>query len=304
MTGVINTGAHPKAHWPGVKHFFGRAYDSWQPQWTDLVDVETSDKKYEEEVLSSGFGLATVKPEGDGITYDTDSQGYTARWMHVTYGTGFMVTEEELEDNLYPDLTRKRAPELADALNQTKEYVVANRIANRAFSSSYPIGDSKALCASDHPSKVGSQSNLLANGADISEAAVEDLVNQIRGAVNDRGMKKKIMPRSLHVSLADDFEAHRIYDSVLQSNSAENNVNVIRTMKVFPEGIKANVYFTSDSNWFIKTNVRNGNKLYQRRAMRIQQDNDFDTANAKTKATERYSVNTGDWRGWYGAQGV
>lgn len=301
---VINTGAHPKAHWPGVKHWFGRTYDAWEPQWTDLVDVETSDKKYEEEVQSNGFGLAAVKPEGDGITYDSDAQGYTARWMHVTYGIGFMVTEEELEDNLYPELTRRRAPELADALQQTKEYVVANRIANRAFNSSYAIGDGQALCSTAHPSSVGSQSNMLANGADISEAAIEDLVIQIRNAVNDRGMKKKIQPRSLHVSTSDEFEAHRIYDSVLQSNSAENNINVIRTMKVFPEGIKVNTYFTSDSNWFIRTNVRNANKLYQRRGVQLKMDNDFDTANAKTKATERYSVNSGDWRGWYGVQGV
>lgn len=301
---VINTGAHPKAHWPGVKHWFGRAYDEWTPQWRDLVDVETSDKKYEEEVQSNGFGLATVKPEGDGITYDSDHQGYTARWMHVTYGIGFIVTEEELEDNLYPELSRRRAPELADALNQTKEYVVANRIANRAFNASYTIGDGQCLVSTAHPSSVGSQSNRLTNDADISEAAIEDLAIQIKNAKNDRGMLKKIMPRSLHVSTYDEFEAHRIYDSVLQSNSAENNINVIRSMKLFPEGIKVNNYFTSDSNWFVRTNVRNGNKLYQRRSTKIVQDNDFDTANAKTKATERYSVNTGDWRGWYGAQGV
>jgi hypothetical protein len=301
---TINTGAHPKAHWPGVKHWFGRTYDNWETQWTDLVEVETSDKKYEEEVMSSGFGLATQKPEGDGIGYDSDAQGYTARYMHVTYGIGFIVTEEELEDNLYPDVSRRRAPELADALNQTKEYVVANRIANRAFNSNYTIGDSKALCATDHPSRVGSQSNRLSPDADISEAAIEDLVKQIRAAKNDRGMLKKIMPRSLHVTNSDEFEARRVYESVLQSNSAENNTNVLRNMKVFPEGIKVNMYFTSDSNWFIKTNCRHANKLYQRRAVKIAMDNDFDTSNAKTKATERYSVGAGDWRGWYGAQGV
>lgn len=301
---VINTGAHPKALWPGVKHWFGRAYDEWTPQWTDLVDVETSDKKYEEEVMSSGFGLAAVKPEGDGIIYDSDHQGYTARWMHVTYGIGYIVTEEELEDNLYAEVSRRRAPELADALRQTKEYVVANRIANRAFNTSYPIGDGKALIATDHPSSVGSQSNKLTNNSDISEAAIEDLAIQIKNAKNDRGILKKIMPRSLHVSTYDEFEAHRIYDSVLQSNSAENNINVIRSMKLFPEGIKVNNYFTSDSNWFVRTNVRHGNKVYERRATKITQDNDFDTSNAKTKATERYSVGTGDWHGWYGAQGV
>jgi hypothetical protein len=45
-------------------------------------------------------------------------------------------------------------------------------------------------------------------------------------------------------------------------------------------------------------------KLFERRAIQFEQDNDFDTENAKFKATERYSVGWTDWRGVFGSQGA
>lgn len=301
--GVITTGAHPKALWPGVKNWFGRAYDEYEAQYPDLVDEETSEKAYEEEVESTGFGLATTKPQGESITYDSDSQGYTARYTHVVYGIGYVVTEEELEDNLYADVSRRRAPDLAFSLRQTKENVVANKY-NRAFNSSYTGGDGKELLATDHPSLSGSQSNELSTPADLSESSIEDLVTQIRQAKNSRGMAIRLQPKSLVVPVQLDFEAHRILDSVQQSGTANNDINVLRSTKVIPQGIKCNQYLTSDSQWYIRTNARHGMKLFKRRAVVFKMDNDFDTANAKAKATERYAVGWTDWRGLYGSAGV
>lgn len=300
---VITTGLHPKALWPGVRGWFGRAYDEYQPQYTDLVDVETSDKAYEEEVESTGFGMAAVKPQGNSISYDSDSQGYTARYTHVTYGIGYMVTEEELEDNLYAEVSARRAPDLAFALRQTKENVVANKF-NRAFNSNYPGGDAKEMCATDHPSINGSQSNELATPADLSEASIEDMVTQIRQATNARGLKIRLQAQSLHVPSGLEFEAHRILNSVLQNDTANNAVNVLKMTGAIPKGIKVNQYFTSSTAWFIRTNARRGAKLFQRRPVKLSKDNDFDTSNAKVKATERYSVGHSDWRCYYGTAGV
>src|SRR3990167_1247542 len=165
MAGVITTGNHPKALWPGVAFWFGRTYDEYSPEYTDLVDTDTSDKMYEEGVESTGFGLATVKPQGESISYDSDSQGYTKRFTHLVYGIGYMVTEEELEDNQYEEVSKRRAPDLAFSLRQTKENVVA-LMYSRGFNSSYPQGDAKEWFATDHPTMDGTQSNELANAAD------------------------------------------------------------------------------------------------------------------------------------------
>lgn len=300
---VIGTGNHPKALWPGVRAWFGRSYDEYQPQYPDLVDVETSDKAYEEEVESTGFGMAVVKPAGNSISYDSDSQGYTARYTHVTYGLGYMVTEEELEDNLYMEVSSRRATDLAFGLRQTKENVVA-LVYIRSFTSTYAGGDGKELCATDHPTIYGNQSNELTNPADLSEAAIEDMIIQIRQAKNARGMKIRLQPKSLHIPVNLEFEANRILKSVLQNDTANNAVNVLKMTNAIPGGIKSNQYFTSDSAWWIRTNAPRGLRMFQRRPVKFARDEDFDTSNAKAKATERYSVGWSEWRAIYGTPGV
>ncbi len=303
MAGVITTGSHPRALWPGIHAWFGRTYDEYEAEYTDLVDVETSDKAYEEEVESTGFGLASVKPQGRGFNYDTDSQGYTSRYTHLMYATGYIVTEEELEDNLYADVSKRRAPDLAYALRQTKENVVALKYI-RAFTAGYTGGDNVVLCSASHPTIYGNQSNLLTNPSDISEAAIEDLCIQIGQTRNARGLVMKLLPQTLHVSVSQSFEANRILKSVLQNDTALNAINVLRQMDAIPGGIKVNHYFTSDSAWFIRTNARHGLKLFQRRAVKFERDNDFDTSNAKAKASERYSTGWSDWRGLFATPGV
>ena len=101
MAGVITTGSHPKALWPGVKKFFGNTYAE-KPMQCDIVfDEYTSNKAYEEYVEETGFGLAPVKPEGSGLSYDTDAQGYTSRIVNTTYGLGAKNTQEAIEDKSF-----------------------------------------------------------------------------------------------------------------------------------------------------------------------------------------------------------
>lgn len=300
--GVITTGSHPASLWPGVHAWFGRTYDEYEPEYTDLVDVETSDKAYEEEIESTGFGLAAVKPQGRGFNYDTDSQGYTSRYTHLMYATGYIVTEEELEDNLYADVSKRRAPDLAFSLRQTKENVVAAKY-NRAFNPLFVGGDGVSLISASHPTLAGLQSNIMGSGADISEAALEDICIQIGQARNARGLVMKLLPQTLHVSVAQSFEANRILKSVLQNDTALNAINVLRQMDAIPGGIKVSHYFTSDSAWFIRTNCRHAMKLFQRRPVKFERDNDFSTSNALAKATERYVAGWSDWRGLFGSQG-
>jgi hypothetical protein len=45
-------------------------------------------------------------------------------------------------------------------------------------------------------------------------------------------------------------------------------------------------------------------KHFERRGVEFAIDNDFDTENAKYKATERYSFGWTDWRGIYGSAGA
>lgn len=301
--GIISTGSHPKSLWPGVHAWFGRSYDEYEAEYPDLVEIETSDKAYEEEVESTGFGLAAVKPQGRGFNYDTDSQGYTSRYTNLMYASGYIVTEEELEDNQYEAVSKRRAPDLAWSLRQTKENVVAF-IYIRAFNNLYPGGDGVSLVNASHPTLFGLQSNILANPADISEASIEDICIQIGQTRNARGLVMKLLPQSLHIGVSQEFDAERILKSVLQNDTALNAINVLKARGMLPKGTKVNHYFASDSQFHIRTNCRHALKMFQRRSVKFEKDNDFDSSNAKAKATERYVPGWSDFRGLYSSPGV
>lgn len=300
---VITTGAHPKALWPGVKAWFGRTYDEHKEEFPDLFDTDTSEKSYEEDVEVTGFGLAPVKAQGASIAYDTESQGSLQRYTHIAYGLGYIVTYEELRDNLYEVVSKRRAQALAFSMRQTTENVAAN-VYNRAFNTSYTYGDGKALIVSDHPTVSGSQSNVMATAADLSEAALEDMLIQIMGATNARGLKISLMPRSLIVPRQLWFTANRILKSTLQNDTANNAVNVLKATNALPDGIKMNHYLSDQDAWFIRTNAPRGMLHYERDAMTFDQDNDFDSKNAKAAAYMRRSFGNSDFRGIFGTPGA
>ena len=303
MAGVISTGNHPKALWPGLKAIWGREYNEHEQEWAKIFDIEDSDKKYEEEVEVTGFGLAPVKSEGKGVSYDSETQGTVTRYTNVAYALGYIVTREELDDNLYEVVSKRRAQALGFSMRQTKENVHAN-ILNRAFNSSYTGGDGKELLATDHPTKDGTQSNELSTAADLSEASIEDLIIQIMQAKNSRGLKISLMPRCLIVPPQLWFEANRIVKSTLQNDTANNAINVINANNSFPEGVIVNHYLTDADAWFVKTDAPRGLMHFRRIAAEMTQDNDFDTENAKSKAYERYVAGWTDFRGLYGSAGA
>ncbi len=278
-------------------------YSEHMEEYPELFDEDSSDQAYEEDVEVTGFGLAPQKIQGETIYFDSESQGAVTRYTHVAYALGYIVTYEELRDDLYASVSKTRAKALAFSMRQTKENVAAN-VYNRAFNSTYTFGDGTTLVSTTHPTLAGNQSNQLTTAADLSEASIEDLVIQIMQTQNNRGLRISALPTSLHVPVQLWFEANRIYKSILQNDTANNAINVLRATNVFPKGIKVNHYFTSATAWYIRTNVPNGMRYFNREAATFDQDNDFDTKNAKAACYERYSFGMTDFRGIFGTAGV
>jgi len=303
MATPITRGSHPKALWPGVHAWWGQEYDRYEPIWPKIFSRLTSEKAYEEDVEEVGFGLLSVKPEGASITYDSAHQGPVSRYTHITYASGFIVTFEEWMDNLYPKLSFKRSQKLAKSVFETEEVVHAN-VFNRGFNSSFTGGDGKELFSTAHPTDSGDQSNHITVAADISEAAIEDLCIQIKQATDARGLRQSLKPRCLYVPVELEFEANRIVKSVLQNDTANNAVNVIKMLNMFPDGIIASPYLTDADAWFIKTDALYGLQHFDRMKPAFEQDGDFDTHNLKHRVIARWSQGWSDWRSCYGSPGA
>lgn len=299
---AINTGNIAKLLMPGLNQVWGDGYTDHPMEYTDLFDVSTSEKNYEEDQLLPGFGLAPAKTEGAMVTYDSLSQGITTRYTHVAYAKGFVVTREAIADNQYKSKALTGTKKLARSFRQTKENVGAN-VYNRAFAT-YLGADGVVLCSASHPSIAGLQSNTLGTAADLSEASLEDMSVQIMNATDETGLKIALMSKSLIIPTALAFEATRILKSQLQNDTPNNAINALRSLGLFTNGVKVNHYLTDTDAWFIRTDAENGMRFFQREAAEFANDNDFDTYNLKFKGYERYSAGWTDWRGLYGTSGA
>ncbi len=62
---------------PGLNALFGLEYDRYEDEGAEIVESESSDRAFEEEVMLSGFGTAAVKTEGSAIYFDDAQETYT-----------------------------------------------------------------------------------------------------------------------------------------------------------------------------------------------------------------------------------
>jgi hypothetical protein len=300
---VITTGNHPKALWPGVKRWWGLEYKKHEPIWPKMFEKMASTQHYEEDVETSGFGLMAVKNQNGAIYYDTAQQGTVSRYTHVTYGLGYIVTMEELQDDLYEKVSFKRSGRLARSVYETEEVVHA-QVFNRAFNASFAGGDGVAMISASHPTLSGNQSNILAVAADLSEASIEDMCIQIMNSTDSRGLRFSNKPRCLCIANSNWYEANRILKSVLQNDTANNAVNVLRMTGEMPDGIVRNPYFDDQDAWFIRTDCSEGLTHYTRMEATFDKDNDFNTKNAKASVVARWSQGWSNWRQIFGSAGA
>lgn len=300
---TITTASNPKLLWPGLNKVWGTEYQEHPKEYPFLFDVSKSEQAYEEDQEMTGFNYLSVKSQAGSITYQDQFQGYTTRYVPVEYASGFIVTRAERDDNLYWRVAAQRTAALAFAARQTKETVAA-LVYNRAFNASYVGGDGVEMCATNHPSLAGNQSNELPVAADLSEAALEDMVIQISTATDNRGMPIALLPSMLIIPPQLKFEAERILKSTQQSGTANNDINALKSLGMFSNGAVVNHYLTDPDAWFVRTNLKNALRLFERVPIEFQDDGDFDTYNHKYKVYERYSVGWSDWRGIFGSPGA
>ncbi len=297
---------------PGLNKVFGTAYGDISNEHKVLFDTEQSTRSFEEEVLFTGLGEAPVKDEGAAVQYDDMQESYTSRYTNQTIALAFAITEEAMEDNQYDTFAKVRARALGNSMASTKQTKAAS-VFNNGFSASYTGGDGVALFSAAHPTiGAGNQSNT-GGASDLSEATLETATIDISLFKDDRGLLIGAMPQSLHIPTNLRFTAFQILKSdlsttttVVASGGGTSNVNDINELKrggYFPKGIHINHRFTDTNAWFVRTNVPNGTKMFERVKLQTKMEGDFDTGNMRYKARERYVFGWSDFRQWYGASG-
>jgi len=298
---AINRASIAKELLPGLNAVFGIEYGSVDEEHKPLYEIESSDRAFEEEVLFTGFGGAPVKNEGASVVYDDASESYTARYTAETVALAFAVTEEAMEDNLYDTFAKLRAKGLARSMANTKQQKAAD-LYNNGFATNQ--GDGVPMFSAAHPVVgSGTVTNITAAAA-IAEATLEASIIQIQKTTDDRGILIGANAESLHIPTDLLFTADTILNTPGSTGTANNDINAVRHLGVIPDGFYVNRRFTDVNAWFIRTNVPNGTKMFNRTPLQTKMEPDFDTGNLRFKARERYSFGISDWRSWFGNAGA
>lgn len=289
---------------PGLNALFGLEYKRYAEEHKEFLEIETSDRSFEEETKLAGFDAASVKNEGSAIRYASGQEAWTARYTHETIAMGFALTEEAVEDNLYDSLSARYTKALARAMAYTKQVKAANLL-NQGFNTNVKFGDGKALFATDHPLvSGGTNANKPTTDVDLNETSLEAAVIAIAAWTDEKGLLIAAKPKKLILPPALQFVATRLLETEGRVATADNDINALKNNSSIPGGYAVNHFLTDSNQWVLTTDVPNGGKMFVRAPLKTAMDVDFDSGNSRYKARERYSCGVSDPLGFYGSAGA
>jgi hypothetical protein len=289
---------------PILNEEFNGIYDLRADEWSEVFkEFNGIPRNYHEEPVLYGFGAAPELPDGMPVTYQSGGVLFIQRYVYKVYGLAFALTKVLVEDGDHIRIGQTYARHLAQSLIETKETLGAN-VLNRAFNSSYLGGDGVELCSTAHPISGGTFSNKLTTAAALSQTSLEQMLVQIRNAVDNNGKRIRLEPKKIVSGPSNVFQAEVLLKSVLRAGTANNDINPVKSMGMLSGGQANLSRVTSTTAWWVETDAPDGLKLAMRRKLEKSMEGDFETDSMRYKSTERYAFGWTDPRGVWGTPGV
>jgi len=292
----------PKGLEEGLNAVWMASEKMYPLDWPKIFEQKNSKKAFEEQVLRAGLSVAQIKSEGSAYAEDAGGEFWTQRYVNVTIGLMFALTQEALEDEQYMDLGAQYTKDLHRAIRETEEIMAAN-VFNTITTANG--GDGVPTMSFAHPLwDGGTYANTLTTQADLSESSLEDMLTMIREAVDDRGNPIPLNPVQLIHSTADVSNAVRILRSVQRVGTGNNDINAINQLGVFDKDPITLRRMTDKDAWFVQTDASQGLQYFLRKGLEKGGEQDFRTGNFLYSARKRFSVGITNPRALYGSTGA
>lgn len=290
---------------PGLRKIFFQHLKERPPQYSQIFNVNSSSRAYEEDLEISGLGTMPQKPEGNSIQYQDPVQGGKKRYTHISFGLGFRVTVEMYEDDLYGPMKRMTR-ELSKAGRNVRE-VRSFNVLNNGFTTEFgfpKFGVNEALISTAHTLiGGGTLANRSAVDADLGVASLEAAILLFDNLTDEDGIPIVIKPKWVIVPPALKQVAREILGSEFRPYTANNEINAVVQNDTLSDMVVN--YLADSDSWFVLADKSDHDlNFFERAAMRFQNGDDFDTGDAKFKAFQRFSVGAGEWRGIFGSLGA
>lgn len=294
---------------PILNETFDGIYSQRADEWMQVFKERTgTPRSYHEEPVLFGFNAAPEMPDGLPVTYDAGGVLFIQRYVYRVFGLAFALTKVLVEDGDHIRIGRIYAEHLAQSMIETKETLSAN-ILNRAFNGAFPGGDGVALNVNNHPiapggSAGGTFSNLLTTAAALSQTSLEQMLIQIRNAVDNNGKRIRLTPLKIVGGSSQVFQAEVLIKSVLRAGTANNDINPVLSLGLLKEGQASLSRITSTTAWWVQTDAPKGLQMMMRRRLEKSMEGDFETDSMRYKSTERYIPSWTDPRTLFGTPGL
>ena len=194
---------------PGARKVFIDDYNELPSTYNSILNVETSGKAFEDDLVATGLPMAVAKTEGEPIAFDRARFRGRVRYIHTGYGLGYEITREAVEDDQYSALNSQGASNLARSMRAAEEVTAAN-VFNNSFSS-VKAYDGLSLCNTAHTTASSqTQTNRPASGTDISVAALKASVERFMDLQTDRSLRIDMMPSTVLTGNASHWTVQEI----------------------------------------------------------------------------------------------
>lgn len=283
---------------PGLREIFYETYDQLPDMVSDIFNVQTTNNPYETDV---SIGTMGEFPEFAGtVEYDRPYQGYKQVYEFPEFAKGFRIERKMWDDDRYNEIN-KRPQGLAISAQRRRQQDAA-KIFNNAFDSDYEGPDGEPLCSETHPSPApdGPSARVNKDTKKLNHDNLQDIKNEMRQFVDDRGGKISVVPDTLIVPVSLEEMGWQIItaDGKLEADHPGTNPNIHQgRYRLIVWDYLDDTGDPDTAKWFL-CDSRYMNMFlnwFDRVPLEFAMEEDFDTLVAKFRAYMRYAAGWSDW---------
>jgi hypothetical protein len=297
---TVTREAFDKVVAPGLYAAYINEYEVLPATYPGVFKVTSTERAYEDALITAGLGTTPVKPESVDVAMDRPLPVGTVRMSIVSYGLGYEVSQELIDDDLYGAVGRPASQFLAQSGRDTEERQ-AWALLNGAFTTTKSY-DGVSIINSAH-SLVGGATygNGPASAQAFGFTSIQASLERSMLMINERGLRIRQKPGIVVVPIQLSWLADEILGSGNKPFTSENTPNVLSANRV---GLTTytSPYLTSATAWFT---LSPNHKLMFFWRKRPYMDKDYNKK-AQTAAFMnffRFGTAAFDWRGVDGSTG-
>lgn len=242
----------------------------------------------------SGHGIAILTPEGQPYSRQDRVQGYKKTLTPEKFTDMATITEEMLRFDLF-NAVKTEVVATANSTNQRIDTEAAKIFYLGFGTTNFTGGDGKALFAYDHPATgagVAVQRNIFQTTEGhlpLTESSLELAAQRLNRLYDNKGVQLAPCRKLKLIVSRENFEnAMRITKSDLRQGTANNDLNVWKSMQRITVEVANWIPDTYKTYWFIIDEDRASNMLMAEWGWKPR----FDSDNIINNGTKIYTAST------------